>query len=118
MEGDALLLVAAACVQDGAALGGGLAAHFGEEAGLAESGGRGDGEQRAVRPVRGLPAALRESGQLVQHRVHDGEFTVPLEQLPPAPASAPHHGAPPPAARSRTTVSRHLSVRRGAPAGA
>ncbi|GHA93113.1 hypothetical protein GCM10010305_41070 [Streptomyces termitum] len=48
VEGDALLLVAAAGGEDGAAAGRGAAADLGEEGGLAESGGRGVGEEAAA----------------------------------------------------------------------
>ncbi|EFH28324.1 predicted protein [Streptomyces sviceus ATCC 29083] len=119
MEGDALLLVAAAGGQDGAAPRGGAAADLGEQGGLADAGASGDGEQRSAgAPVR-FGTVRTQPGELTQRLVDGGEFTLPLQESPSAPNTALHHGAPPVTAahprgeRAHTVTYRHLSVRLG-----
>lgn len=133
VEGDALLLVAAACVQDGAALGGGLPAHFGEEAGLAESGGRGDGEQRAVRPVRGSPppcgspvSSFNTASTTASSLSRSNSFRLPRPALrtmahphprhgraPRFPGTSAYAGAPPPERDAAFSVRKSVRFRCG-----
>lgn len=89
VEGDLLLLVAAACGQDGAALFRRAAADFGEECGLAEAGVTREGEERAAGAERGADDTVAQSGQLAQRLVGGGQFGLPLQE------PAPGHGAPP-----------------------
>lgn len=96
VEGDALFLVAAAGVQDGAAEGGGPAPGLREQGRLAETRGGGEG-QHAATPcaaagVFPIGAYTRELGQ----RLVDGhEFGLAFEERPPGLRCAPRHSAPP-----------------------
>ncbi len=95
VEGLALLLFAAAGGQQRAVAGEGAAAHLGEEGGLAEAGGAGEGEQHAARDgVRTACAA--GSGELLQGFVDGGEFCLAFEHLSPFAGPAFRHGWYPP----------------------
>ncbi|MEU9166691.1 hypothetical protein AB0D34_02580 [Streptomyces sp. NPDC048420] len=94
MEGDPLLLVAAAGGEYGAAPGGGAAADLGEQGGLADTGAARDGEQGATGTSVRLDAVRAQPGEFRQRLVNRG-FTLPLQESPSAPRTALHHGAPP-----------------------
>ncbi len=98
VEGLALLLFAAAGGEDGAGAGVGAAAQFGEQGGLAEAGGPGEGQQGAagVRPG---------TGELVQGLVDDGEFGIAFDHGAPYARPVVRHGWYPPG------LFREISVR-------
>lgn len=117
VEGDPLFLVAASRGEHGAALGGGAAAHFGEEGGLADAGPPREGEEGTARAVPRLTAVRAQTGQFTQRLVHGGEFTLPLEECPSTARTPLPHAIPPATVvrprgeRTRTVSYRDLSVR-------
>ncbi len=80
VERHAVLLLAAACGEHGAAVRGGAGADLAEQCGLAHAGGCGEGEQTAAPGGGGAAARAAEP---VQGRLQGFEFGVPFEQDTP-----------------------------------
>lgn len=95
VEGDALLLVAAARRQYGAASDRGAPTDLREECRLTESGACREGEERAAGASRRFGAVPAQPGEFVQRLVSRGEFTLTFEECPSAPCVSLPHGAPP-----------------------